>query len=348
MNAGSGAEEQMTRHARRAERLQRELEAARETEAEVAAALERARRQERAWAAGAEGERMVADSLDVLRRYGWTFLHDVHWPGRPFANIDHIGIGPGGVAVIDAKNWSGTVTATDGTLRQNGYGRGRELDGVSAATAAVTALLEPLHRTATIGMLCLASQDQAPAATSAGVPVVGRHQLAAALLDLPLRLSPFEVADIARYLARELGEDRPAKVTGSSASRRARSTSSGPLNDDPSPRPIRSPGQPSRDSSAARRPTGGRPAHRPTGRGSRPAARRGSTSTAGALLRLALVIVGLGVLMSNADSIGDTAARLLVPDVVSTQPAPVPPAEPTTPEPAGPAPADPAPATIVP
>src|SRR5215217_1259750 len=95
MTAGSGAEEQMARHARRADRLERELAAARDTEAAVAAALERARREERAWAAGAEGERLVAGSLDVLRRYGWTFLHDVHWPGRPFANIDHIAVGPG-------------------------------------------------------------------------------------------------------------------------------------------------------------------------------------------------------------------------------------------------------------
>ncbi|WP_407923750.1 nuclease-related domain-containing protein [Arthrobacter cheniae] len=33
-----------------------------------------------------------------LELQGWRMLHDVHWPGRPKANIDHIAVGPGGGA----------------------------------------------------------------------------------------------------------------------------------------------------------------------------------------------------------------------------------------------------------
>ena len=53
----------------------------------------------------------------------WTALHDVRWPGRRFANIDHIVIGPGGIFVVDSKNWSGNLTFSGGVLRQNGRSR---------------------------------------------------------------------------------------------------------------------------------------------------------------------------------------------------------------------------------
>lgn len=86
----------------------------------VEAELERIQQAQRNWAQGAEGERQVAAALEPLRQFGWIALHDVHWPGRPQANIDHVAIGPGGVVVIDAKNWTGTVALANGTLRQNG------------------------------------------------------------------------------------------------------------------------------------------------------------------------------------------------------------------------------------
>ena len=77
---------------------------------------------------------------------GWQVLHDLHWPGRPFANIDHIVVGPGGVFVIDSKNWLGRIDVRDGVLRQNGYRRTEACDGAAQAAAAVAALLQPQHR----------------------------------------------------------------------------------------------------------------------------------------------------------------------------------------------------------
>ena len=211
MEAGYGAEEQATRRSRKVQRLRRERDAEVLTRSAVEAELERAQRQQRAWAVGAEGERLVAATLETLAPYGWTALHDLHWPGRPQANIDHIAIGPGGVAVIDAKNWSGHVAVEAGTLRQNGYRRDREVEGAAQAAQAVAALFQPQHRSSVYAIICLASQEQTPTECPPGVVVAGRLQLAQLLLSLPTHFTPYDVADIGRHLGRKLGEE-PEKV----------------------------------------------------------------------------------------------------------------------------------------
>lgn len=221
--AGFGAEEQATRRARR---LAAQRDEAARGRAVDERARERARREVRNWSAGAEGERLVADALAALSRYGWTTLHDVRWPGRPRANIDHIAVGPGGVVVIDAKNWTGEVLVSGAVLRQNGRPRTEAVSGVSEAAAAVTALLAPQHRTAVSAALCLAAQDQEAVAVDGGAVVVGRWQLADHLLGLPVRLTVFDVAHVAGHLGRELAGDGTVPATGSSRGRAP--TSPGP------------------------------------------------------------------------------------------------------------------------
>ena len=155
----------------------------------------------------ADGALEVSESLDTLRHHGWTVLHDLHWPGRPGQTVDHVAVGRGGVVVVHVRSWSGTVTVADGWLRQNGFRRDRELDKAYAATAAVRALLRPEHRTATIGLICLAGRDQRLAPTSAGVPVVGRDGLVDVLRSAPPQLSADDVWDIGALLARRLTRD---------------------------------------------------------------------------------------------------------------------------------------------
>jgi Nuclease-related domain len=92
---GRGAREQAARAAAQVREAQEKLDAA--------------MRRQASWTAGAEGEQRTAAELARLAGKGWQVLHDVHWPGRPFANIDHIAVGPAGVVVIDSKNWSGPV-----------------------------------------------------------------------------------------------------------------------------------------------------------------------------------------------------------------------------------------------
>src|SRR5829696_6936237 len=46
--------------------------------------------------------------LAPLERHGWAVLHDLAIPGTQ-ANIDHVVIGPGGVLVIDSKQYRGRL-----------------------------------------------------------------------------------------------------------------------------------------------------------------------------------------------------------------------------------------------
>ena len=61
-----------------------------------------------AWRRGAAGERRTARLLAPLERRGWAVLHDLAIPGSA-ANIDHLVIGPGGVLVIDSKQYRGPL-----------------------------------------------------------------------------------------------------------------------------------------------------------------------------------------------------------------------------------------------
>ena len=61
-----------------------------------------------AWRRGAAGERRTARLLAPLERRGWAVLHDLNIPGTQ-ANIDHLVIGPGGVLVIDSKQYRGRL-----------------------------------------------------------------------------------------------------------------------------------------------------------------------------------------------------------------------------------------------
>src|SRR4029450_5665207 len=57
---------------------------------------------------GAAGERRTARLLEPLERHGWVVLHDLSVPGSR-ANLDHLVIGPGGVFVIDSKQYVGVL-----------------------------------------------------------------------------------------------------------------------------------------------------------------------------------------------------------------------------------------------
>jgi hypothetical protein len=63
-----------------------------------------------AWKTGADGEaRAGARLAKLLEASGVGLLHDRRMPGSRSANIDHIAIGPGGITVIDTKNYRGKV-----------------------------------------------------------------------------------------------------------------------------------------------------------------------------------------------------------------------------------------------
>lgn len=285
--AGYGAEEQASRRARRLAQQRADAERAGTVDEAV---LRRARADVRRWSAGAEGERIVAETLDLLRPYGWTVLHDVRWPGRQRANLDHVAIGPGGVVVVDAKNWSGNVRMTGSTLWHGGYPATAKVTGVTDAAAAITVLLAPQHRTAVRGVLCLVGQEQEPVVADGGSTVLGRWQLPHHLLSLPVRLTVFEVAEIAGFLQHELGSVR---ASGSPARR---------------------------EPASARHPSGRRPAARRT-QTTRQRARRHAL---GALLRLALLggvaLIGFQLLDQRSDQTTPVVTDILPTSTVAPAP----------------------------
>jgi hypothetical protein len=149
--------------------------------------------------------RRTATTLAPLQERGWVVLHDVPRPGRRHARIDHIAVGPGGVVVIDTRDWSGTVEMSDGVLRQNGISRERERAEAEEAAAAVTAWLEPAQRTAVRPLVCLVGRPS-PAPQTAGPSVCGLDDLVSTLRALPCRLRTDEVWSVADLLLRRLGD----------------------------------------------------------------------------------------------------------------------------------------------
>ena len=87
--AGESARESARRQREKAARLQRSAEL---------------------WERGADGEHVTAAVLDALPSETWTVFYDVRWPGRKYANVDHVAVGPSGIFVIDIDSRSWTAT----------------------------------------------------------------------------------------------------------------------------------------------------------------------------------------------------------------------------------------------
>ncbi|MDR6504727.1 NERD domain-containing protein [Arthrobacter oryzae] len=195
MAAGDGAAEQSRLAAERIARLKRQL-AHSERAAET-------------WGAGADGERRTAGRLSQLTSDGWFLLHDVHWPGRPLANLDHVLVGPGGVVVVDAKTWSGNVEVVAGELRQNGYTRNPAVDSALGQAAAVAALLSAPHRHLVRSLICLTGQPDLAAVTGSGVEVLGINCVVARIAALPPVLDPQTVVGVYSHLGQQLTQPQP-------------------------------------------------------------------------------------------------------------------------------------------
>ena len=111
------------------------------------------------WDSGAAGDRATAKALTSLPSDSWVVLHDVRWPGRPFASIGHVAIGPSGVFVIDSKSCSGSVRLDGKVLLQDGRPHARELVCAREAAAAVARLLGVLPSVQVSSVLCFVGKD---------------------------------------------------------------------------------------------------------------------------------------------------------------------------------------------
>ena len=107
---------------------------------------------------GADGEARTAKALSRLGR-DWVVLQDVQWQGRRLANIDHVVVGPGGIFVIDTKDWAGKLSVEGNVLRQDGRSRERTVAAAADAALAV-AELAPAYASLVRPALCFAREDK--------------------------------------------------------------------------------------------------------------------------------------------------------------------------------------------
>jgi len=180
--AGESAREVARRRREKAERLTR-----------VADAYEK----------GADGERQTAHALAKLPAAGWFVLHDVRWPGKRLANIDHVVIGPGGVFVIDSKAWSGQVEVRDNVLRQNGYNGESAVAGAAEAALAVAEQASGLNPYVVKPVLCFIGQHSIEG-WARDVMLCTPGNLVAMLLSRPALLDPPTVRRVLLQLQQSL------------------------------------------------------------------------------------------------------------------------------------------------
>lgn len=168
MAAGESAYDVARRRREKAERLQK------------SAAL---------WEKGAEGEVAVARALEALPE-GWVALHDLAWPGRQRANLDHVVVGPGGVFIVDAKNWSGRVEVRDQVLMQNGRRREETVASAAEAAIALQSIVPP--PALCMGVLCFV-RDEPLTGWARDVMVCSTQNLTEMLTSRPVVLGPDDV-----------------------------------------------------------------------------------------------------------------------------------------------------------
>jgi hypothetical protein len=150
-----------------------------------------------AWRRGAVGERRTARLLDPLERHGWAILHDLAVPGSR-ANLDHLAIGPGGVFVIDSKQYFGRLQLdASGRLWHGRYPLAPTLRTVSfEADQAAQVLPDP--GVAVVPVVAVhGAQIPWGKVVVDGVPVVAVRRLPRMLRQLPTVLGPERVTGLA-------------------------------------------------------------------------------------------------------------------------------------------------------
>jgi Nuclease-related domain len=149
-----------------------------------------------AWRRGAAGERRTARLLGKLERHGWAVLHDLAIPGSR-ANIDHLVIGPGGVFVIDSKQYRGRLQLdSSGRLWHGHYPLAPAVRAVGfEADQAAQVLTDP---DVVVPILAVhGAQVPWGKVVIDGVPVVPARRLPSILRELPAVLGPERVAGLA-------------------------------------------------------------------------------------------------------------------------------------------------------
>jgi hypothetical protein len=150
-----------------------------------------------AWRRGAVGERRTARLLGPLEREGWAILHDLAVPGSR-ANLDHLAIGPGGVFVIDSKQYRGRLQLDSfGQLWHGRYPLAATLRAVEFEADQAAQIL-PDPGVAVVPIVAVhGAQVPWGKVVMNGVPVVPARRLPSMLRECPAVLGPERVVGLA-------------------------------------------------------------------------------------------------------------------------------------------------------
>ena len=151
---------------------------------------------------GNEGELQIASRLDVLDGAGWHVLHDRRKNARSPANLDHVIIGPPGVMVIDAKNWSGGLLKLDDRgMKLGGWRKDDALHAARVDAELVQCVARAVMAVPCVGVLAFV-QDvglQAPV-LHRNVVLLQQAQLVPWLTKLPRALTVEQVDQLGAHL----------------------------------------------------------------------------------------------------------------------------------------------------
>ncbi|HEX8305949.1 MAG TPA: nuclease-related domain-containing protein [Jatrophihabitans sp.] len=269
------------------------------------------------WEAGVLGEERVAAALAPLEGEHCRVLHDrLLYPRQSRVNLDHIVVSVAGNYLIDAKNWSGLVTAEEGGLRQRIPTGHWVLDGKVDNVRRMAAQMETGTSSVIEPVICLAGEHAAEFGEPKvvrGVYIVPVGQLAQWLLAQPRKPDPVDLdAELARMAACFPSATDPAYLSSAPMLSGFASTGRGSAR----PAPVRSkPAPPKHGTGRSRRAVGlpavSLPAVSLPARGFRA---RGLRRSAGVLLTVALILslitpAGLRLWRSGADAAGNLFAQ---------------------------------------
>ncbi|MFD8543364.1 UvrD-helicase domain-containing protein [Streptomyces sp. NPDC059649] len=208
-SAAGGSAARRAQEARRQERLLRE---------QWQAARQRAER----WEAAGEGERRIAAQLLMLTERGWRLLVDRRWPGTRAANVDMLLIGPGGVFVIDVKNWRAAPEPSGGRLRAGGFSRDEHRRKLLAVTKAAEGAVAALGMSPVAVRPLMAFAGHRVDTELGRLRLLGEHEIGPALLSERTRLPPGSVRALAEHLARVFPEYEDPAAAGTANGRAPR------------------------------------------------------------------------------------------------------------------------------
>jgi hypothetical protein len=101
----------------------------------------------------------AAVALALLPGDEWVDFHDVPWPGRPGALIDHVAVGPAGVFVIVTSHLGENTQIRRDVLRRNGRRRDKVLGRALQAAEALGTEIPDVDQLFIRPVVCFAREE---------------------------------------------------------------------------------------------------------------------------------------------------------------------------------------------